>query len=400
MSETLDTMLAAMPAGYQKTVGFPTYDILAAASIPMEELEQELGKTRRMLDPAFLTGADLDSYIRSRSGLVRNAATYASGVLQVTGTGTIMTGDLFESGGGIQFAAIETVAIRDRGQVSVRCTQAGAIGNLPAGSITLMPVQIAGIVTVSNSDTMTGGYDAETDGAYFDRYLLRLQTPPTSGNQYHYRSWALEVSGVGGVQVYPLGHGPNTVDVVIIDVDGKPANTELVDRVQAHIDPGSQGGVGGVQVYPLGHGPNTVDVVIIDVDGKPANTELVDRVQAHIDPGSQGLGKGEAPIGAYCYVSGAAGISVALALTVTALPGAVQSEVTEAIKQAVAAYLKSVAFRQDYVSYAQIAAAILNATGVEDFADLKVNNGTSNVAIAARQVAVLGTVTVNYANRA
>lgn len=264
-----------------------------------------------------------------------------------------MTGDLFESGGGIQFAAIETVAIRDRGQVSVRCTQAGAIGNLPAGSITLMPVQIAGIVTVSNSDTMTGGYDAETDGAYFDRYLLRLQTPPTSGNQYHYRSWALEVSGVGGVQVYPLGHGPNTVDVVIIDVDGKPANTELVDRVQAHID-----------------------------------------------PGSQGLGEGEAPIGAYCYVSGAAGISVALALTVTALPGAVQSEVTEAIKQAVATYLKSVAFRQDYVSYAQIAAAILNATGVEDFADLKVNNGTSNVAIAARQVAVLGTVTVNYANRA
>ena len=168
MSETLDTMLAAMPAGYQKTVGFPTYDILAAASIPMEELEQELGKTRRMLDPAFLTGADLDSYIRSRSGLVRNAATYASGVLQVTGTGTIMTGDLFESGGGTQFAAIETVAIRDRGQVSVRCTQAGAIGNLPAGSITLMPVQIAGIVTVSNSDTMTGGYDAETDGAYFE----------------------------------------------------------------------------------------------------------------------------------------------------------------------------------------------------------------------------------------
>ena len=86
-----------------------------------------------------------------------------------------------------------------------------------------------------------------------------------------------------------------------------------------------------------------------------------------------------------------------LALTVTALPGAVQSEVTAAIQAAVAAYLKSVAFRQDYVSYAQIAAAILGAEGVEDFADLKVNNGTANVAIAARQVAVLGTVTVSYA---
>ena len=144
-------------------------------------------------------------------------------------------------------------------------------------------------------------------------------------------------------------------------------------------------------------GDNTVDVVIIDADGEPADTELVGRVQAHIDPGSQGLGEGEAPIGAYCYVSGAEGVSVDLALTVTALPGAVQSEVTAAIQAAVAAYLKSVAFRQDYVSYAQIAAAILGAEGVEDFADLKVNNGTANMAIAARQVAVLGTVTVSYA---
>ena len=77
--------------------------------------------------------------------------------------------------------------------------------------------------------------------------------------------------------------------------------------------------MGGVQIYPLGHGDNTVDVVIIDADGEPADTELVGRVQAHIDPGSQGLGEGEAPIGAYCYVSGAEGVSVDLALTVTAL---------------------------------------------------------------------------------
>ena len=42
MSETLETMLEAMPDSYQKTVGFPTYDLLAAAAIPMEELEAQL----------------------------------------------------------------------------------------------------------------------------------------------------------------------------------------------------------------------------------------------------------------------------------------------------------------------------------------------------------------------
>ena len=81
----------------------------------------------------------------------------------------------------------------------------------------------------------------------------------------------------------------------------------------------------------------------------------------------------------------------------TPVPGAVQSDVTQAVKDAVADYLKSIAFKQSYVSYAQIAAAILAAPGVQDFADLTVNGGTANVSVGERQVAVLGEVTVTYA---
>ena len=349
MSETLDAMLSAMPESYQKTVGFPTYDLLAAASIPMEELAAQLQETAAKLDPAKLTGEELESYIKSRSGLVRNPPTYASGILQVTGNGTVNEGDLFESAGGIQCAATATVEISGSGEVPIRCTTPGAAGNLPAGSVTMMPVQIAGIVSVSNSDTLTGGYDAETDQAYYDRYILRLQTPPTSGNQYHYRIWALEVTGVGGVQIYPLGHGDNTVDVVIIDVDGQPADEELVERVQNHID-----------------------------------------------PGSKGLGEGEAPIGAYCYVSGAEPKELDLSMTVQTLPGAEQEAVTAAVKAAVEAYLKGIAFAQDYVSYARINAAVLEADGVQDVSGLTVNGATANVAIGERQVAVLGEVSIQY----
>lgn len=349
MSETLDAMLSAMPESYQKTVGFPTYDLLAAASIPMEELAAQLQETAEKLDPAKLTGEELESYIKSRSGLTRNPPTYASGILQVTGNGTVNEGDLFESAGGIQFAAAATVEISGSGEVPIRCTTPGAAGNLPAGSVTMMPVQIAGIVSVSNSDTLTGGYDAETDQAYYDRYLLRLQTPPTSGNQYHYRLWALEVTGVGGVQIYSLGHGDNTVDVVLIDVDGQPADEELIGRVQAHID-----------------------------------------------PSSKGLGEGEAPIGAYCYVSGAEPKELDISMTVQTLPGAEQEAVTAAVKAAVAAYLKGIAFAQDYVSYARINAAVLEADGVQDVSGLTVNGATANVAIGERQVAVLGEVSIQY----
>lgn len=213
----------------------------------------------------------------------------------------------------------------------------------------MMPVQIAGIVSVSNSNALTGGYDAETDEAYYERYLLRLQTPPTSGNQYHYRLWALEVTGVGGVQIYPLGHGDNTVDVVLIDVDGQPADGELVERVQTHID-----------------------------------------------PGSKGLGEGEAPIGAYCYVSGAEAVELTLSMTVQMLPDAVQKTVTASVKAAVSDYLKSIAFTQNYVSYARINAAILEADGVQDVSGLTVNGTTANVAIRERQAAVLGEVSIQY----
>lgn len=349
MSETLETMLEAMPDSYQKTVGFPTYDLLAAAAIPMEELEAQLQETAAKLDPANLTGEELERYVKSRSGLVRNPPTCASGILQVTGNGTVNEGDLFESAGGIQFAATATVDITGSGEVAIRCTTPGAAGNLPAGSVTMMPVQIAGIVSVSNSDALTGGYDAETDEAYYERYILRRQTPPTSGNQYHYRLWALEVTGVGGVQIYPLGHGDNTVDVVLIDVDGQPADGELVERVQTHID-----------------------------------------------PGSKGLGEGEAPIGAYCYVSGAEAVELTLSMTVQTLPDAEQEAVTAAVKAVVADYLKSIAFTQNYVSYARINAAILEADGVQDVSGLTVNGATANVAIRERQAAVLGEVSIRY----
>ena len=63
MSETLNAMLSAMPESYQKTVGFPTYDLLAAASIPMEELAAQLQETAEKLDPANLTGEELEEIL-------------------------------------------------------------------------------------------------------------------------------------------------------------------------------------------------------------------------------------------------------------------------------------------------------------------------------------------------
>ena len=349
-NEILTDLLAAMPDSYQKTVGYPTHDLLAAAALRMEGTDAEVAAMRAALDPENLTGGDLDRYVFPRAGLERRQATFATGVLTVTGTGTVQQGALFESGGGIQFAASETVQITGEGQVPVTCRVDGAAGNLPAHSITQMPVTLQGIAACDNPEPTTGGYDEEDDAAYYARYLLKIRTPATSGNVYHYQSWALEVAGVGAVQVFPLARGPGTVDIVLIDSTGQPAPPDLVQQVQDYID-----------------------------------------------PGGTGEGYGQAPIGAQCLVEAATGTEIDLSATVFKLDTAEEDTVTAGIKAAVGAYLAEIAFQQDYVSFARITERILAVEGVRDLESLTLNGGTDNVHLGERACAVLGEVTLSYA---
>ena len=349
-NEILTDLLAAMPDSYQKTVGYPTHDLLAAAALRMEGTDAEVAAMRAALDPENLSGGDLDRYIFPRSGLERRQATFATGVLTVTGTGTVQQGALFESGGGIQFAASETVQITGEGQVRVTCRVDGAAGNLPAHSITQMPVTLQGIAACDNPEPTTGGYDEEDDAAYYARYLLKIRTPATSGNVYHYQSWALEVAGVGAVQVFPLARGPGTVDIVLIDSTGQPAPPDLVQQVQDYID-----------------------------------------------PGGTGEGYGQAPIGAQCLVEAATGTEITLTGKVFKLDTMAEEAVTAGVQAAVGAYLAEIAFQQDYVSFARITERILAVDGVRDLESLTVNGGTDNVHLGERACAVLGEVTLSYA---
>ena len=151
-SEILDEMLGNMPESYQKTIGFPTYDLLAAVSLRMEGTDTTIDEARQQLDPENLHDSALDRYIYPRSGLERKAATFAHGSLTVTGTGTVEQGTLFESGGGVQYYATETVAIEGEGTVPVTCTVDGTAGNLPAHSVTQMPMAVQGIASCDNPD--------------------------------------------------------------------------------------------------------------------------------------------------------------------------------------------------------------------------------------------------------
>ncbi|KOR88784.1 baseplate J/gp47 family protein [Paenibacillus solani] len=347
VSELLDQLLSYIDPSYDKSEGYLIHDMLKSVAIVLLEQKGDLEGIKRLLDVDNLTGALLEAFVKQRKGITRTPATYSSGMLQVTGNGTVNVGDLFETPSGVQFAAAETKMITGSGTLQVKSVMSGPVGNVPADQITQMPVTLPGITAVTNPKPTDGGYAAETDDSLRERYYIAVRTPPTSANIYHYLQWAKEVSGVGGAKVFPVERGDNTVEVIIIDQEKQPAAPVLVDQVQKHID-----------------------------------------------PGSTGLGEGEAPIGAKCYVLSADPLILDISVSVTMAGGYTQDEVQENIRDSISVYLKSIAFQLNYVSFAHIGQAILDSVGVEDYAGLLVNGAIDNPQVGAKQVAVLGAVTL------
>jgi uncharacterized phage protein gp47/JayE len=89
-----------------------------------------------------------------------------------------------------------------------------------------------GVVSVTNPEATTVGTEVETDPVLIERILDVLQNGVSYvGNDADYRRWAKEVPGVGEVKVLPLWEGPGTVKLVVVDANGLPANSQIVDAV-------------------------------------------------------------------------------------------------------------------------------------------------------------------------
>ena len=70
----------------------------------------------------------------------------------------------------------------------------------------------------------------------------------------------------------------------------------------------------------------------------------------------------------------------------------------KALEKDVPLYQPSLSPEKGYrVSYARIGSAILDTDGVEDYEGLTVNGGTANLTVPAKYAAVLGEVSVSYA---
>lgn len=336
-------LLAAVPDTLDKREGSFIWDALSPAALELAQLYIQLDLVMQYGFAQTTYGQYLD-YRAGEHGLARKEATKATGQVTITGSsGTVVpAGSLLATGAGVQFETLAEVTIGETGSITtdVRAVEAGTRGNVPAATITVIPVSIAGVTAVTNMSSTTGGTDQETDAALLERLLEKVRTPATSGNIAHYLQWAKSVSGVGDAKVFPIWNGNGTVKVVIIDNNKQPTGAEIITNVAAYIE----------EVRP---------------------------------------------IGATVTVESATALNIDVVATLTLATGAVLADVKTAFEEALVSYLQQIAFKQSYVSYAQVGSLLLDTPGVLDYSDLTLNSGTGNVAIGDTQVAVKGTVTLS-----
>lgn len=327
---------------YDKTEGTFFYDVLKPVAI---ELEKTYLVADMILDKSFAdtaTGKDLDRIVKE-VGLSRKPTTKSYGMVTITGLkGAIIKKGEKVASDSINFIFTEDLVIPESKTINVKveCEKYGTIGNVPQGAIKYFPKTLEGLQTVINTQEFNNGYDEETDENLRERYYTKVRTPATSGNVYHYLNWSKEVIGVGDARVIPLWNGNGTVKVILINSNKTGADATLVTNVKNHIE----------EERPIGA---TVTVV-----------SAIERA-----------------------------INISVTLNIDAL-NVTQADVITAIGNNIRDYLKKIAFKQNYVSYAQIGSLILDTNGVIDYSNLKINNGIVNVEIDDTEVAILGGVVV------
>lgn len=166
----------------------------AAQAVFLESLDDTIANYARAQTS---TGAALDSWM-AQFGFIRLAAIPASGPVLFS-TASVLSynvvipvGSIVQtSGGAIQFQVIADttqpaynatanayiiLAGATSASVTVQCTVAGTTGNVSANTITQLSSTIPGVASINNAAAFTNGVVAESDTAFFTRWVAHLSS--------------------------------------------------------------------------------------------------------------------------------------------------------------------------------------------------------------------------------
>ena len=197
------------------------------------ELQSLLMQADWVLDQSFpqtAQGMYLDYHAETR-GITRGAAEMAAGVIRfaaadkVTAACPIEKGTVSMTAEGVRFETTEDAAIAVGSQwvdVPAQAVEAGAGGNVIAGTVTLLSAMPVGVVQCTNPAAFSGGCDAESDEALRGRVLASYQRLPNGANAAYYEQEAMRYPGVAAAKAVGRARGIGTVNVVIATHAGVP----------------------------------------------------------------------------------------------------------------------------------------------------------------------------------
>lgn len=298
--------------------------------------------------PLFSWGEYLDD-LAAGYKVERLAATPSSGIVTFAGPeGTVIEpGVVIGVEAPVEDAPIKQYEVTEGGTIGVGKTidlpvqarEAGSATNAAAGQVTvvLSTIESTGDVSVENANPVIGGTDPETDEALRER-LLEVYEGRGPGNLQDYAVWARAFTGVGRATIIPVWEGPGSVKVIVLTTDGQPVSKEVVDGLQAFLDP---------------------------VAGK---------------------GSGQAPVGHTVTVTTAEAIKVAITAKIEFLDGySLNGEggtvaLKEALLSALDDYLLSVEPGQEVVLQ-KVVGRLIGFDGVHDVAEVKLNGSAKNIVL-------------------
>ena len=197
------------------------------------ELQSLLMQADWVLDQSFpqtAQGMYLDYHAETR-GITRAAAEKAAGTLRfaaadkVTAACPIEKGTVCMTAEGVRFETTEdaTIAVGSQwADVPAQAVEAGAGGNVIAGTVTLLSAMPVGVVQCTNPAAFSGGCDAESDEALRGRVLASYQRLPNGANAAYYEQEAMRYPGVAAAKAVGRARGIGTVNVVIATHAGVP----------------------------------------------------------------------------------------------------------------------------------------------------------------------------------
>ncbi|MGF0556118.1 baseplate J/gp47 family protein [Clostridioides difficile] len=330
------------------------YDATRPTAEQIAELKQlGLQNNLKIAFPQTSYGEYLE-WLGECKGVFKNQPTKSVGVITFIGIqgtiitkGTIVTTIATDEKQSIEFELLETKTIGENETVDIKaeCRETGTIGNVSQNTVTVLLGSINGIKSVNNKEDFKGGTDIEDEEHFRERVLVAEQEDKLSGANSDYIRWAKEVDGVGYAYVVPEWNGAGTVKVLILDKNRKAATQELIEKVQEYI-------------YPLNVAGNR--------DGK-------------------------APIGAIVTIATPQTLLINVKASFVFANGFSQETVLNILKNKIDKYFDKIDIggTVSYNAIYSLAGSMMLADeGIQDFSNLTINDGTTNIILNDQVVGI------------